>query len=129
MSLFRHTGSFLVSRPASIQRNNLTTGSYLLRHFNAPTLTTAYVTIALAEFISVAIGALAAIGYHAVIDPGAHIAELYVIAAIFVGVSEIAISAAFGHFRLIQQQSPHRYLGAGLVSVVLAFVLLASLLF
>lgn len=130
MSLFRHTGSFLVSRPAPIERNKLTTGSFLLRHFNAPTLTIAYVTIALAEFLSVAIAALAAIGYHAMaVAPGAHLTELSIAAAIFVGAGEVAVSAASGQFRLIQQRTPHRYLGTGLLSVICAFVLLAALLF
>lgn len=129
MSLFRHTGHLLVSRPATIEQSKLTTGSYLLRNFNAPTLTTAYVTIALAEFLSVAIGALMAIGYHAAVNATAHLTELYIAAAIFVGASEISISTAFGQFRLIQQPTPHRYLGAGLMSVILAFVLLASLLY
>ncbi len=129
MTLSRHTGNLLVSRPAAIEQAELTTGSYLLRHFNAPTLTTTYVTIALAEFIAVTIAALAAIGYHIATNDVPHRVALYVAAAACVGASEIAVSAAFRQFRLIQQPTLHRYLGSGLFSVGVAFMLLAALLY
>ncbi|MGO4713750.1 exopolysaccharide biosynthesis polyprenyl glycosylphosphotransferase [Bradyrhizobium sp. 2TAF24] len=105
------------------------TGTYVLQRFYVPTLTAAYVTIALFESLAITAGALATAAYHASLHRPSGLAALYVIAAMFVGLSEIAIAAAFHQFNLIQQPTPHRYLWSGLASVLLTFVLLASLLF
>jgi Undecaprenyl-phosphate glucose phosphotransferase len=129
MSLFKHADNLLLSRSAAAEQGNSAGGSYLLRQFNPPTLNAAYFTIASFELLSVVTGALVAAGYHLHTNPTAHLIDLYVAAALFVGVAEVAISTALGQFSHLQQQTPNRYLWSGVTSVGLTFVLLTSAMF
>jgi Undecaprenyl-phosphate glucose phosphotransferase len=131
MAFFKDGPDGLALKPSAIRPEQASGSEHRLQDkFSAPRLATAFCAIASVEFLALAlISLLCAAAYQYAAYPDIGFIEKYTAVAIFIGATEVSISALLGQFSHVQKQRRDRFLWSGLLSVILTFLLLIAFLF